>query len=294
MKSKWIQRTNRLVGAALLVASIAIAANETRVSAATTNHVVNSVIGVAYRNSPHDADKKQPIHGAYNGWTITVFCQAWGDPMGPRANHIWDFIQDGNGEQAWIPDAWVDTPAPANQYSMGQCAPSAAPPAPPPLQPTCNPQQPGSPCYVAPQAPAPVQSGVDKAVGWANARQQLSPKTHNAAVDGHDARNNQYNNYCLQFVYDAYAAGGKNIGSAPTAVAWWNAHPANRHPSDVNPPRGALVFWGATPTNSAGHVALALGDGTAISTGERSWLDIHVLTIVDRNRTRPYLGWIMP
>ena len=281
----------RLLVTTLLAGSLASAANATRVAAATTNHVVNSVIGVAYRNSPHDADKKQPIHGAFDGWTITVFCQAWGDPMGPRANHIWDFIQDARGEQAWIPDAWVDTPAPANQYSMGQCAAPAPPP--PPLQPTCNPQLPGSPCYVQPQ-PVPVPSAVDKAVSWASAKQQVSPKTHDDRFDGRDARNNQYNGWCLQFVFDAYASGGKNIGSATTAVAWWNAHTAGRHAGDVNPPRGALVFWGATSTNPAGHVALALGDGTAVSTGERSWVDVHVLSIADRNRTRPYLGWIMP
>lgn len=41
-----------------------------------------------------------------------------------------------------------------------------------------------------------------------------------------------------------------------------------------------------------GHVAISLGNGTAVSTTERSFNGIHVLNIVDRNRTKPYAGWI--
>jgi cell wall-associated NlpC family hydrolase len=121
-------------------------------------------------------------------------------------------------------------------------------------------------------------SAPDDAVAWA--RGQLGQ--------------NAYDGYCLSFVVDAYRTGaGLDIGSAPAAIDYWNARPGQQHPGDTNPPLGALVLWNATAANSAGHVGISLGDGTVISSYERSDHTIHVFAIADRNAAGyPYLGWL--
>lgn len=101
----------------------------------------------------------------------------------------------------------------------------------------------------------------------------------------------EYVDECQRFVRDAYAAAGLDIGWADSAVTYADAHRSQLQPGDT-PPAGALVFWWATPNNPYGHVALSLGDGTAISTSERGNTTIHILTIADRNTTRPYAGWM--
>ena len=127
---------------------------------------------------------------------------------------------------------------------------------------------------------AAASPATDGALAWA--RSQLGAAT--------------YQGWCLQFVYDAYqAGGGVDIGVAPSAVDWWNAHPDVQHPGDVNPPAGALVFWGPTSYNPYGHVALAEGGDIVISSEERAITTIHEFSIADRNATGyPYLGWIQP
>ncbi|MGF7229607.1 MAG: hypothetical protein ACQR33_06555, partial [Candidatus Saccharibacteria bacterium] len=107
---------------------------------------------------------------------------------------------------------------------------------------------------------------------------------------------------CLMFVSDAYASQNVSIGSADTAVDYWNAHTTGRN-SDTNPPVGALVFWGATTAsmghglidNPDGHVAISYGNGNVISSKERSNAGVHEFTIASRNTAfYPYLGWMMP
>lgn len=130
---------------------------------------------------------------------------------------------------------------------------------------------------IAAAAATPVQ---DAAVAWA--RGQI----------GADA----YVDLCLQFVYDAYLTGAAtDIGVAPSAIDWWNAHPDLQHLGDVNPPAGALVFWNATATNPYGHVAIAEGGDLVISSAERTTSVIHEYSLTDRNNSgAPYLGWIQP
>jgi hypothetical protein len=101
----------------------------------------------------------------------------------------------------------------------------------------------------------------------------------------------EYVDECQRFVRAAYAAAGVDIGRAESAAAYAEAHRDQLQPGDT-PPAGALVFWWATPNNQYGHVALSLGDGTAISTSERGDTTIHILNITDRNTTRPYAGWM--
>ena len=105
-----------------------------------------------------------------------------------------------------------------------------------------------------------------------------------------------YQGWCLQFVYNAYAQGaGVDIGTAPSALDYWNAHPEAQHPGDVNPPAGAMVFWGATSYNPYGHVGIAEGGDTVISSEERTTTTIHEFSIADRNSGGyPYLGGTLP
>jgi hypothetical protein len=83
-----------------------------------TYQVANSGIGVRLRHSPHANDTYPPGVGPYDGYSIQLLCQDWGDAMGPRNNHVWDYIA-WNGYRAWIPDAYTNTPAPSNQYTAG-------------------------------------------------------------------------------------------------------------------------------------------------------------------------------
>jgi len=105
--------------------------------------------------------------------------------------------------------------------------------------------------------------------------------------------------WCLLFVHDAYLDGGHvNIGGAYDALDYWRGHPGIQHRGDANPPRGALVFWGATSTNAYGHVGISLGGGSIISTASYPKTtpnpeDVHVFSLIARG-SRSYLGWMAP
>jgi hypothetical protein len=105
-----------------------------------------------------------------------------------------------------------------------------------------------------------------------------------------------YQLLCLQFTYDAYINTGTRfpgpLGPNVTAWQWWNAQPAGRRNSDLNPPRGALVFWQPVAGNPEGHVALSIGNGWAVSTREGGTNEIHLLNIAQRNAVAPYAGWV--
>ena len=120
----------------------------------------------------------------------------------------------------------------------------------------------------------------------------------NWAVNEMNSDPTGYYDECLQFVSDAYRSAGVNIGTAATAYTYWGDYPAAQHQADANPPEGALVFWGPTTgtyANPDGHVALSLGNGTAISSYEEANPDIHEFSIAARNANGyPYLGWMMP
>jgi cell wall-associated NlpC family hydrolase len=105
-----------------------------------------------------------------------------------------------------------------------------------------------------------------------------------------------YQGLCQAFVEDAYELGaGVDIGSAASAVDYWNAHPDRQHPGDLQIPSGALVFWGATDTNPYGHVAISEGGDLVISSEERSTTTVHEFSVADRNSgPYPYLGWLLP
>jgi hypothetical protein len=112
---------------------------------------------------------------------------------------------------------------------------------------------------------------------------------------------------CQTFVHAAYLSAGVDIGSTGGgngAVDYWNEHASVQHRGDVNPPRGALVYWGASDiggvNNPFGHVGISLGGGEVISTysypkttAEKH--DVHEFSIAVRNAAGyPYLGWLTP
>lgn len=58
------------------------------------------------------------------------------------------------------------------------------------------------------------------------------------------------------------------------------------HPGDLNPPRGALVFWNITQW---GHVGIARGDGTVVATNVNNHIGATSLSYF-----KNYLGWAWP
>lgn len=135
------------------------------------------------------------------------------------------------------------------------------------------------------------QVGQQTNVGHCNNDRQIQAVRWAGSRLGEDA----YVNWCLSFVRDAWLAGaGRDIGSAYNAISYWKARPAQQVRGNTNPPAGALVFWNSDAYNADGHVAISIGGGRAISTYERSTRPIHIMSIAERNKTKPYLGYIMP
>jgi hypothetical protein len=121
-------------------------------------------------------------------------------------------------------------------------------------------------------------SQADAAVAWAEQRLGTT----------------EYQDNCGTFVHDAWSVGaGVEIGGGESADDWARKNQGLLS-TDGTPPRGATVWWWATEDNPWGHAAISLGDGTAISTNERQFTDVHVMDIAERNATRPYAGWYLP
>jgi cell wall-associated NlpC family hydrolase len=106
---------------------------------------------------------------------------------------------------------------------------------------------------------------------------------------------NVYVDWCLQFVHDAWiSGGGKEIDGAYDAITYWKARESQQVRDNTTPPVGALVFWAPDSYNPHGHVAISIGGGRTISTNERTTARVHVMSIAERNREKPYLGYIIP
>ena len=104
----------------------------------------------------------------------------------------------------------------------------------------------------------------------------------------------QWDGYCLEFVLDAYNQAGANIGSADSAIDYWNGYTGTKNPPNTNPPVGALIFYGPTSSNPYGHVAMSVGNGRAISSEERDHTGVHTFDIATRDASYSDLGWVMP
>ena len=102
----------------------------------------------------------------------------------------------------------------------------------------------------------------------------------------------QYQGMCEKFVRTCFGFGAK-YGTA-TAAYQASAKAGAIH-KDYNPPAGVPVFWGLT-YEPAGHVALSIGGGKAISTSnERGKPPIAIIDIASYTKTAiggtTYRGW---
>ena len=124
-------------------------------------------------------------------------------------------------------------------------------------------------------APAPItatavgpQSRADDAVAWFAAR------------NGSTA----YQGYCEKAVENAYGT----TGIYASAIANWNdaVRRGAAHKGDLNPPKGALVFWNIS---AYGHVGVATGDGNFWATSVNARIGKAKLPYFSN-----YLGWAQP
>ncbi|MET7276668.1 CHAP domain-containing protein [Kribbella sp. NPDC005582] len=107
------------------------------------------------------------------------------------------------------------------------------------------------------------------------------------AIAWYAARNGStaFQGYCEMAAENSY---GKT-GIWASAKADWNDAVARgaAHPGDLNPPKGALVFWDlAAPY---GHVGVARGDGYFWATSVNSQIGLAKLPYFNK-----YLGWAYP
>ena len=112
--------------------------------------------------------------------------------------------------------------------------------------------------------------------------------------------------YCLEFMQEAYRAAGISLSDEPTAAAYWAANPNGFSRVTASaygtPPAGALMFWGSRPGYPAGHVALSVGNETAVSTSAYPYYDgirddprVFIMTLSKRSPSSyNYVGYLMP
>jgi len=129
------------------------------------------------------------------------------------------------------------------------------------------------PATAAPAAPVAAttvapQSRADDAIAWFAAR------------NGSTA----YQGYCEKAVENSYG----RTGVYASAIANWNdaVRRGAAHRGDLNPPKGALVFWNIS---SYGHVGLATGDGKFWATSVSGAIGKRSLPYFSN-----YLGWAQP
>jgi hypothetical protein len=106
------------------------------------------------------------------------------------------------------------------------------------------------------------------------------------AIAWFSARNGStaYQGYCEKAVENAYG----RTGIYASAIANWNdaVRRGVAHRGDLNPPKGALVFWNIS---QYGHVGLAVGDGTFWATSVNGRIGKARLPYFSN-----YLGWAQP
>jgi len=92
--------------------------------------------GVALRNAPTATAKISPLIVWPDGHAVPIICQTWssdGSAVGPNNNHIFNKVSyAGYAGDVYVPDAYVNGTAAANQYTAGvpRCGSSTPPPPP--------------------------------------------------------------------------------------------------------------------------------------------------------------------
>jgi len=233
------------------------------VSADAANYTVRGSERANVRTAP--SVSSSIVRRLNPGTTVDVVCQAVGDRFGSAPypdNRTWSRLRDGT----WIHDMLLNTPGGRRENVAG-----------------------GGYAYWTPSLPRcgstpapPVASTQDRAVAWALAQ-----------VGRRD-----YDYWCLKFSLDAYRIGaGRTVAGAGWARLWWDQRPAQQRRGDLNPPKGALVFWNWTGTvdgiyRNWGHVGVSVGDGRVVSSLFAGRRGVHVFRLTDARSN--YLGWIMP
>ncbi|HEY3511574.1 MAG TPA: CHAP domain-containing protein [Kribbella sp.] len=115
----------------------------------------------------------------------------------------------------------------------------------------------------------------------------VSPQSRaDDAINWFAARNGStaYQGYCEKAVENAYGT----TGVYASAIANWNdaVRRGAAHKGDLNPPKGALVFWNIS---SYGHVGVATGDGNFWATSVSGAIGKRALPYFSN-----YLGWAQP
>lgn len=97
-------------------------------TAVATADVVGTDGGVYWRSGPWEAAYQAiPGYGEYDGYTVTLDCWAYGDPVGPYGNRLWYYAEQWSPQPAavgdgrgWINDHYLDTPdTAANPQPIG-------------------------------------------------------------------------------------------------------------------------------------------------------------------------------
>lgn len=126
------------------------------------------------------------------------------------------------------------------------------------------------------------KNSVEGAIAWAEAQ---------GVGDNYDEEHDrEWAWWCLHFVGHTYL--NSNAGDY-SAIDAWNRNDSKYGPrlTNHNPPRGALVFFDATPSNgNVGHVGLSVGDGTMW----HAWTDGVRHESISKYDWIPYLGWRWP
>lgn len=98
--------------------------------------------------------------------------------------------------------------------------------------------------------------------------------------------------HCLRHVRICWENIGGNPGPGSPAWASSAADAANqmrKYIQKTPAPRGAVILWGATPTNSYGHIAIADGDGNSVNNWGRNKIERTSL-----KEQGGFLGWVDP
>lgn len=261
------RRPAMFVAAALVAATVGQATGQLAGTAPEADAAVYSIRGsdrANVRSAP--STSARIVRVISPGTRIDIACQGVGDRFGSGTyaeNRTWNRLTDGT----WVHDMLTSTPGGRRENLSGGGYAFWTP-----SLPRCG----------NPAPPPPSSSTVaDRAVAWALARQG----------------DRSYDYWCLRFVVHAYSAAGRPIPSAEWAKQWWDQRPSAQRRGDLNPPKGALVFWSWVGTLDGvtrdwGHVGISLGDGRVVSSKFRTGSGVHVFRLADARAS--YLGWIMP
>lgn len=238
--------TKKFVGLAIAVASIGGVAVGSAGTASAANGQGRMATDLNYRLGP--GEPSRVLGTIPNGTVLTIECTLTNysvtGPWGP--SNLWDRVF-WNGQHVFVSDAWVWTGT-----SAAVAPPCGAAPAPTPVP-----------------TPVPTVPTAARAVAWAKSM----------------IGNTSYNGLCEKFVENAYGVFGVPLGYW-TALADFNAQKAagRIHTTANDIPAGALVFFRNRSDGGNGHVEIAVGNGTFITSAAK-------VQYVNLSWAGTFLGW---